>query len=100
MSATTDIDALRLEVKQFLIKTLQIPDMEPEQIGDFESLFENEALNLDSLDAAEIAVHLHSTFGPRVNDLNLAREVLYSVDSIAQAIVKYRQEMGDSSAPA
>jgi len=74
---------LKRKIKELILRTLEINDVTPDDIDDAAPIFENERLGLDSLDAAEIAVALQAHYGVRIDDQNLAREVLHSIDTIA-----------------
>lgn len=77
---------LKRKIKELIIRTLEINDVTPEDIDDSAPIFENTLLGLDSLDAAEIAVALQSNYGVRIDDQNLARQVLFSIDTIADFV--------------
>jgi acyl carrier protein len=49
------------EMKQFIIETLGLEDLTPEDIGDEEPLFA-EGLGLDSIDALELGIALRRKF--------------------------------------
>ena len=73
---------LKRKIKELILRTLEINDVAPEDIEDSAPIFENTLLGLDSLDAAEIAVALQANYGVRIDDQNLARQVLHSIDTI------------------
>lgn len=77
---------LNRKIKELILQTLEIQDVAPEEIEDSAPIFENTLLGLDSLDAAEIAVALQSAYGVRIDDQNLARQVLHSIDTIAEFV--------------
>jgi acyl carrier protein len=81
-----DVQALKREIKQLLIDSLKIADVTPEQIEDAAPIFGNPQLELDSLDAVELFVALQKRYGVKVDDQNLARDVLQSVDRIAEFV--------------
>lgn len=54
-------DITAFELKQFIIETLSLEDLQPKDIQDDELIF-SEALGLDSIDALELAVALQKRF--------------------------------------
>jgi acyl carrier protein len=82
----SDAKALNREIKQLIIDALKISDVTPDDIEDGAPIFGNPKLDLDSLDAVELFVALQKTFGVKINDQNLARDVLQSVDRIAEFV--------------
>jgi len=84
--------ALRKEIKELILDTLKIPDITPDDINDDIPLFSPEnVLQLDSIDSLEIVVALQQKYGVRIDDQNLARSVLQSINTIADFINKEAQ---------
>jgi acyl carrier protein len=54
-------DVTPLEMKKFIIETLGLEDIQPEDIGDDDPLFV-EGLGLDSIDGLELDMALRKTF--------------------------------------
>ena len=80
-------DALKLEIKNMILATLNITDVDPDLIDNEEPLFSGKnTLTLDSVDALEIIMAIQRTYGVRIADQNLARQVISSVNSIAKFI--------------
>jgi len=80
-------DDLRLEIKQLIMETLNITDVRPESVDNNEPLFGgHNALTLDSVDGIEIIMALQRKYKVRLNDQNLARHIIRSIDSIAEFI--------------
>lgn len=78
---------LKLEVKQLIMSTLAITDIDPNDVDDEKPLFGGDnALTLDSVDAIEIIMAIQRTYGIRIADQNLARQVIGSINSIVQFI--------------
>jgi acyl carrier protein len=57
-----------------------------EAVGDDVPLFRPEGLALDSVDALQLVVALDKTFGLKIQDTEVARRVLHSVNTIAAAV--------------
>ena len=84
---------LKQEIKELIVETLEIEEVKPEEIKDSASLFEDESgLELDSVDALEVVVALQRRYGVRIDDQNLARAIVKSVDTIAEFIAKKQAE--------
>lgn len=78
---------LKADIKKMIIDTLNIQDIALEDIGDDLPLFGGEnTLGLDSIDAIELVMAVQREFKVRIDDQNLAREVLKDVNSIAEFI--------------
>jgi acyl carrier protein len=81
------MDSLKKEIKQLIIESLKIPDIKPEDIDDQVPLFSPEnILQLDSIDSLEIIIALQQKYNVRIDDQNLARSILESINSIAEFI--------------
>jgi acyl carrier protein len=82
-------DELKLEIKKLILDALKISDVKPEDIDNGLSLFENNpVVQLDSVDALEIVMALQRTYNVHIDDQNIGRFIIRSVDSIAEFIVK------------
>ena len=80
--------SLRTEIKELIIKTLNIKNVKAEQVEDSVPLFSPEnILGLDSIDAIEIVMAIQEKYEVRIADQNVARNVLESIDSIAGFII-------------
>ena len=77
------LEELRKELKELLVVNLALEDMAPEDIKDDDILF-GEGIGLDSLDAVEIVVLLQRNYGLEIVDEEQAREILQSIDTLAQ----------------
>jgi acyl carrier protein len=83
----TQLADLKREIKVLIIETTKIPDIQPEDIIDDAPLF-GEGLGLDSIDSLEIVLALQQKYGVGIDDQNLARFILQSIDTIADFIQK------------
>ncbi len=78
---------LKADIKKMIIDTLNIQDITPQDIEDDLPLFGGDnTLGLDSIDAIELVMAVQRDFKVRIDDQNLAREVLKDVNSIADFI--------------
>jgi len=84
MSVTPE---LKLEIKKLILETLKIRDVTPDQMVDDENLFEGK-LQIDSVDALELVMALQRKYGVHIDDQNLGRFIIKSVDTIAEFVDK------------
>jgi len=89
---TNDAKSLNREIKQLIIDSLKIADVTPEDIEDGAPIFGNPKLELDSLDAVELFVALQKRYGVKIDDQNLAKDVLQSVERIAEFVQGHRTD--------
>ncbi len=83
----TDID-LRLAIKRVIVEACE-RDIAPESIANDAVLVGEESqLILDSLDALQAAVAVSKAFGVRIRDSKHARQVMRSVDTLAEFIAQ------------
>jgi acyl carrier protein len=76
---------LRGQIKQMLVENLML-QISAEEIGDDEPLFGPGGLGLDSVDALQIAVALEKNYRLKLSDVEVARKMLQTVNTIAAAI--------------
>jgi len=78
---------LKADIKRMIIETLNMQDITIDDIEDDLPLFGGDnTLGLDSIDAIELVMAVQRDFKVRIDDQNLAREVLKDVNSIAEFI--------------
>lgn len=75
------------ELKSLLVENLML-QTPADQISDDLPLFGPGGLGLDSVDALQIVVMLDRHYGLKIADPAVAREVLRSVSTMAEALVK------------
>lgn len=75
----------RQRLKELLITELML-DLKATDIGDETPLFGPSGVGLDSVDALQLVVMLEKHYGFKMADQEQAKQVLQSVDSIAQAV--------------
>jgi acyl carrier protein len=80
--------ALKLKIKQLLIENLML-QMTADEIGDEQPLFGPGSIGLDSVDALQLVVALDKTFGLKIEDPEAAKQILQSVRTIAEAVVRH-----------
>jgi acyl carrier protein len=81
--------SLTQEIKEALVTTLML-DVSAEDIADDMPLFGPAGLGLDSVDALQVTVEIEKRFGYKITDHQLAKSILQSVQTIAQAIEAHR----------
>ena len=90
-------DDLEDRLKKLIVETLALEDVEPASIETEAPLF-GEGLGLDSIDALELALAIHSQMGVRTEENDPKnREYYYSVGSLANFI---RSKQAEASAEA
>ena len=80
---------LATDVAQLIIERLNVTHVEAKQVNSSTPLFspDNE-LALDSIDAIEIVMALQQVYGVRITDQQPAREILNSIDTIVDYLIK------------
>ena len=81
-----DHKALREQIKSLMVENLML-QVTASEIGDEQPLFGPGSLGLDSVDALQLVVALDKTFGLKIADPAAARQILHSVNTIAQAVL-------------
>jgi len=83
---------LKLKIKHLIVDTLKLKDVNAPDILDDQSLFTGEnIITLDSIDGIELIMAIQRQFGVRLDDQNLARNILNTIDSMADFIAKERK---------
>ena len=84
-----EVTTLKTEIKELIIQTLNIKNVQAEQVPDSIPLFSKEnILNLDSIDGIELVMAIQEKYQVRIGDQNVARNVLESIDSIAEFVIR------------
>lgn len=85
------MNELHNQLKAFIIETMNLEDMSPDDIGDDTLLFADDGLGLDSIDALELVLGLKKKYGVvlEAGDEE-ARQHLRSVASLAAFIESHR----------
>jgi acyl carrier protein len=82
-----DLSQLKQEIKSFIVKRLRLTDVSPESIGDADPLFGG-GLDLDSVDLLDLVVGVEKEYGIRIASAAQGREILASVNSLAEHILR------------
>lgn len=77
------------QLKQQIIKALNLEGVTPEQIDDSAPLF-GDGLGLDSIDALEIVVVLEKHYGIRITDAEVGKKAFSSVNALERFIIEKR----------
>ena len=83
------MEDLVLQLKQQIIKTLNLEEITPDDIDSAAPLF-GEGLGLDSIDALELIVLLEKYYGIRLPSPAQGKEIFKSIDTIAQYVKENR----------
>ncbi|PNU20622.1 acyl carrier protein [Geothermobacter hydrogeniphilus] len=75
-------------LKQLIVETCNIPDAPEDVPEDAPLIGPDSPLDLDSLDAVEVVVAVQKAFGVRIGGEEGAREVLQSLRTLAEFILR------------
>lgn len=84
-----DAANIKQQLKEQIIKYLNLTTMKPEDIKDDMPLF-GEGLGLDSIDSLELIVLLEREYGIKINDPKEGRKILIDVNTMITYIEKNR----------
>lgn len=88
-----EIAELKKEIKEVILKELNINNVNLEDIQDNAPLFSRDnILQIDSIDAIALIIAIQKHFEVRIADQNLARHILESIDTIADFLIKEKQK--------
>jgi acyl carrier protein len=80
-----DANQLKQRIKEIMVENLML-QVTAADIADDKPLFGPEGLGLDSVDALQLVVALDKNFGLKIPDPNAAKQILQSVNTIADAV--------------
>lgn len=84
------MSSLEKELKQLIIDSLDLEDIEADAIGSEEALF-NDGLGLDSIDALELGLAIRKKYNVRIDaDKDDVAKIFASVASLAEFIESER----------
>lgn len=89
MNQTIDKEQLKKQLKEQIVKFLNLNTVKPEDIKDDEPLF-GEGLGLDSIDSVELIVLLSREYGINIQDPKEGRKVLVDINTMADYIAEHR----------
>ncbi|MBR6333854.1 MAG: acyl carrier protein [Bacteroidales bacterium] len=78
------------ELKTKMIEALNLEEMTPADIDEQAPLFGEEGLGLDSIDVLELIVLLDRTYGIKIEDPKLGKEIFTSVRTMADYVAANR----------
>ena len=82
-----ELNDIKLEAKKLILVTLDIDDVQPEEISNDVSLLSGEnTITIDSIDVLEVVVAIQKNFNVKIRDQNHARLIVNTVDTIAEFI--------------
>jgi acyl carrier protein len=81
------LEEIKLEVKKLIIETLRFENVRPEDIKDDLNFFSGEnTIKIDSIDVIELVVSIQKKFDVKIDDQNLAKDIINTVNTIAEFI--------------
>jgi len=83
------MEALKLELKEKIIKILNLEDVTPADVNDDDALF-GDGLGLDSIDALELIVMLDKDYGIKLTDPAEGKAIFFSVETMAKYVSEHR----------
>ena len=87
MTQMEDVTDLKVRIKIMMVENLML-QVTANEITDDMPLFGPGGLGLDSVDALQLVVGLDKNFGVKIPDPAAAKEILQSVNTIAEAVQK------------
>ena len=85
------MEELIKELKEEIIKALNLEEMTPEDIDEHEALF-GDGLGLDSIDALELIVLLENKYGIKLDNPAEGKKIFTNVAAIADYVSKNRKK--------
>ncbi|MBR5654067.1 MAG: acyl carrier protein [Prevotella sp.] len=85
------MEELILELKEEIIKALNLEEMTPDDIDEDAPLFGDDGLGLDSIDALELIVLLEKRYGIKLANPAEGKDIFKSVSTIANYVSKNRK---------
>ena len=86
-----DMTQLKQQVKELIVESQNLEDVDPTSIEDDQALF-GTGLELDSLDALQLAVAIEERFGVPITDSDMGEKVFASVETLAKFVQDARTD--------
>ncbi len=86
------MDELIRQLKEQIIDVLNLEEMTPDDIDDQASLFGEDGIGLDSIDALELIVLLEKEYGIRLANPSEGKAIFKNVATIADYVSKNRKK--------
>jgi acyl carrier protein len=81
------LDGIKMEVKNLIVRTLNFKNVKPEDIIEDVNLFSGEnIIKIDSIDSLELVLEIQRQFKVKINNQNLARVIINTVNSISEFV--------------
>ena len=92
MSGLT-LQEIKLEIKKLIVISLNMGTVNPEEIMDDVPLLGGDnIITIDSIDVIEVVIAIQKRFNVRMDDQNLARHIVNTVDTIAEFVYSQQQK--------
>jgi len=92
MPAAT-LPEIKLEIKKLIIHTLNMGTIDPEEIRDDVPLLSGDnVITIDSIDVIEVVIAIQKKFNVRMDDQNLVRHIVNTVDTMAEFVFTQQQK--------
>ena len=86
---------IKREIKKLIIDTLNMGTLNPDTIRDDVPLLSGDnVITIDSIDVIEVVIAIQKRFNVRMDDQNLARHIVNTVDTIAEFVYAQQQKNG------
>ena len=82
-----DKQSLILDLKERLVQTLNLQDLEPGTLEADTPIFADDGLGLDSVDALELVVMVERDYGITIDGKDEAKTIFASLDALADYII-------------
>lgn len=90
------LDELKTEIKELIIQTLKIEDVQPANILDDVPLLGGEnIITIDSIDVIDVVMAIQKKYQVRIDDQNLARHIINTVNTIADFVYLQKIKAGE-----
>ncbi len=85
-------EQLTLELKQHIIKYLNLLEKTPADIANDQPLF-GDGLGLDSIDSIELVVMMEREYGIKINDPKEGRKIFVTINTIVDFILQHQNKI-------